>query len=89
MAFDMMTAVNFVLAIIILAMGVLNFVKKKEAVSLYVGVGFGFFAVTHLLTLEGMASSLSLALAAIRAIGYMSVVLGLYIALKPAAKKKK
>ncbi len=93
MTFDMMTAINFVLAVIILAMGVLNYSKKKEVVSLYVGVGFGFFAVSHLLTLVGMGTSLALPLAVVRTIGYMSIIIGLYIAIKPmakpAAKKKK
>ena len=84
MTFDMMTAINFVLAVIILAMGVLNYSKKKEVVSLYVGVAQ--LTVYHLLTLVGMGTSLALPLAVVRTIGYMSIIIGLYIAIKPMAK---
>ena len=67
----------------ILAMGVLDFVKKG-AVSLYVGVGFGLFVVSHPLAIAGYAADLVLPLV----VGYMPVVLALYIWMKEAPAKK-
>jgi hypothetical protein len=89
MAFDMMTFVNLVFALAILALGMWNFLKSKNAVSLYVGVGFGLFGVSHLMTLAGLAVSLSQSLVVFRTVGYMSVILGLYVAMKPAPKPSK
>jgi len=88
MAIDMMTLVNLVLSLVVFVMGVWVFMKIKNAIALYVAVGFGFFAVAHFMTLEGMGTSLASPLAVLRVLGYMSIVLGLFIAVKQTAEMK-
>lgn len=91
MAIDIVTSVNFVLSVVILAIGVLNYLKMKSVVSLYVGAGFGLFAVSHLATLAGLSDSMSSALVVIRAVGYISVIIALYAVMvaKPVPVQKK
>jgi uncharacterized iron-regulated membrane protein len=43
-------------------------------VSLYIGIAFGLFAVSHALTLAGLAASLQAFIIAIRVIGYLLVM---------------
>jgi hypothetical protein len=43
-------------------------------VSLYIGVAFGLFAISHALTLAGLAKSLEVFIISIRIIGYLLVI---------------
>ncbi len=78
MTWDPVTTTNFVLCIVILALGKWAYVKKKNDVSLYIGIAFGLFAVSHLMTLLGLAAGLTVFLIAIRLIAYLLVVFALY-----------
>jgi uncharacterized membrane protein (UPF0136 family) len=82
MTCDPVTTTNFVLCIIILALGIWAYVKKKNDVPLYLGIAFGLFAVSHLMTLLGLAAGLTVFLIAIRIIAYLLVVFALYRILK-------
>jgi hypothetical protein len=44
-------------------------------VSLYIGIAFGLFAVSHALTLVGLATSLEALIIIIRIIGYLLVMI--------------
>jgi hypothetical protein len=88
MAFDMMTLVNLLFALAIFALGAWNYMKAKNVLTLYVGVGFGLFAVSHLAGLAGLSSALELPLVVVRVVGYCSVILGLYTAMREEAKPK-
>ena len=68
------TITNLILTTIILALGIWAFVKRKSDVALYVGIGFGLFAVSHALTLAGLAASLNTFIIIIRIIGYLLVI---------------
>ena len=46
-------------------------------VSLLIGIAFGLFAVSHALTLAGLAASLNAFIIAIRIIGYLFVIFAL------------
>ena len=72
------TTVNLVLCIIILALGIWAYVKKKYDVPLYIGIAFGLFAVSHLITLLGLAAGLTVFLIIIRLIAYLLVIFALY-----------
>jgi uncharacterized membrane protein (UPF0136 family) len=72
------TIVNLVLCIVILVLGILAYAKKKDDVPLYIGIAFGLFAVTHLLTLLGLAASLTVSLIIIRIVAYLLVIFALY-----------
>ena len=52
------TVINLVLTTVILILGIWAFVKRKSDIALYVGIAFGLFAVSHALTLAGLAASL-------------------------------
>lgn len=71
------TVINLVLAIGILALGIWAYVKRKSDVALYIGIAFGLFAISHALTLVGLAGSLSAFLIAIRVIAYLLVIVAL------------
>ena len=68
------TIINLVLTTVILALGIWAFVKRKSDVALYIGIAFGLFAVSHALTLAGLAATLETLLIVIRTIGYLLVI---------------
>jgi len=71
------TIINLVLTTVILALGIWAFVKRKSDVALYIGIGFGLFAISHALTLAGLAASLDTFVIVIRIIGYLLVIFAL------------
>jgi hypothetical protein len=77
MGFDPTTVMNFVLTIIIFVLGVALYGRKKNVMTLYIGIAFGLFAISHLATLLGLAATLTVPLIAIRAIAYIVVILAL------------
>ena len=76
---DPIYVVNLVLCIIILTLGFWGYKKKSgDRVPLYVGVAFGFFGISHLMTLLGLKLDLESALIIIRTLGYLLVIFALY-----------
>ncbi|MDD5172202.1 MAG: hypothetical protein PHF60_04165 [Candidatus ainarchaeum sp.] len=88
MAFDLVTFVNMLLGVIILGTGYWSYKKSKDVVPLYIGLAFGIFAISHVITLAGMAESLSSALIVIRIIAYVLVLYALYVGMKRQPKGK-
>ena len=78
MTWEPLNTMNLVLCIVILALGIWAYVKKRYDVPLYIGIAFGLFAVSHLITLLGLAAGLALFLIIIRIIAYLLVVCALY-----------
>ena len=81
------TIINLVLTTVILILGIWAFFKRKSDiaqgsskaiaipdVALYIGIAFGLFAVSHALTLAGLAASLQALIIVIRVIGYLLVM---------------
>jgi len=83
---DMVTLSNLILSTIILIMGIWEYTRNQARSVLYIGIAFGLFAVTHLLSLLGLAATLSAFILVIRVLGYLIVIYALYIIM---AKKKK
>jgi len=77
MTWDPIITINFVLCVIILALGIWAYVKKKGDAALYIAIAFGLFAVSHLMTLLGLAAGLTVFLIIIRLIAYLLVVFAL------------
>jgi len=84
------TIINLVLTTVILILGIWAFFKRKSDialgsnkaiaipdVALYIGIAFGLFAVSHALTLAGLAASLEAFIIVIRTIGYLLVIVAL------------
>ena len=80
---DPVTAVNFALSLVIVALAVIAYSKKKQDLPLYVGVAFGLFGLSHLLTLAGLANALTVALIIIRTLAYLTIILALIILTRP------
>jgi hypothetical protein len=72
------TIINLILAVIILALGIWAYGKKKADAALLVGIAFGLFAVSHLLTLLGLAGTLHILLIIIRILGYLTAIFAVY-----------
>jgi hypothetical protein len=72
------TLVNLILCVIILGLGIWAYNKKKGDVPLYIGIAFGLFAVSHLITIIGLATALTIFLIVIRLIAYLLVIFALY-----------
>jgi len=78
MALDLMTLINLIFCIIILALGITGYTRSKEMWPLFIGIAFGLFGVSHLLTLLGLKEALATLLIAIRIIAYLFVIFTLY-----------
>jgi uncharacterized membrane protein (UPF0136 family) len=72
------TIINLILCIIILCLGIWGYSKKKSDVALYIGIAFGLFGISHLITLLGLATALDALLIIIRLIAYLLVAFTLY-----------
>jgi hypothetical protein len=75
---DPIVVVNLILCVVILALGIWGYAKKKGDIPLYIGIAFGLFAISHLLTLLGLASILAVLLIIIRIVAYLLVIFALY-----------
>ena len=83
MAFDWnpITIVNTMLCIAILILGCWGYQKGKAKMPLAVGIAFGIFGVSHIVTILGLEQSLTNFLIIIRVLAYLIVVLALYYAI--------
>lgn len=72
------TIVNLILAVIILVLGIWAYGKKKAGAALLLGIAFGLFAISHLLTLLGLAGTLNTLLIVIRILGYLVAIFAVY-----------
>lgn len=75
---DTIIAVNFVMCVVILILGVMAYSKKKVAMPLLIGIAFGLFAVSHLATLLGFAKAWESFLIVDRTIAYLLVIYALF-----------
>ena len=75
---DTITAINFVMCVVILILGVMAYGKKKVAMPLLVGIAFGLFAVSHLATLLGFGEAWGSFLIVVRTIAYLLVIYALF-----------
>ena len=83
---DPIYTVNLLLCIVILVLGYWGYMKKKDAMPFYIGIAFGLFGISHLVTLFDMASSLTNVLIVIRVLAYLLVIFALYMFVRMKAK---
>ncbi len=74
---DPTTTMNLVLCVVIVALAVAAYSMKKIVVGLYIGIAFGLFGISHLVTLLGYAESLTTVLIAVRTLAYLIVIFAL------------
>jgi len=75
---DPVYLLNFALCIVILMLGAYAYRRRKSFIPLLIGVAFGLFAISHLMTLLDMAKTLETPLIATRALAYLTVIFALY-----------
>jgi hypothetical protein len=78
---DPIVVINLVLCIAILVMGIIENSRSRTHLPLYVGIAFGLFGISHLMTLLGLAAKLSAVLIVIRILAYAVVIYSLYLLL--------
>ena len=71
---DPVTIVNFLLAFIILVLGIVGYKESQNKTVLLIGTAFGLFALSHLITLLGYAAALDWFEIIIRIIAYLIVI---------------
>jgi hypothetical protein len=74
----MITTVNLILCVIILVFGIWLYVRKQYEVPLYIGLAFGLFGFSHLLTLLRLAAGVVSLLIVVRIVAYLLVIFALY-----------
>lgn len=70
--------VNAVLCIVILVLGLWGYIRGGYKLSLAIGIAFGLFGVSHIITILGLHENLTDVLIAIRVIAYLIVAFTLY-----------
>jgi len=75
---DPIYTVNLALCIIILVLGYLGHKRSENKMPLYIGIAFGLFGISHLMTLLGLKEILRSTLIIIRTLAYLIVVSTLY-----------
>ena len=76
---DPVTVVNFLLAVIILLLGIFEYKKSSDTMVLLIGTAFGLFALSHLLTLLGYAAAFDWFIIVIRIIAYLVVIYAILV----------
>lgn len=75
---DTITAINLVLSVAILGLGMVGFRRSRKKVALYVGLAFGLFGLSHLANLLDLKDELEAELIGIRTLAYLLVAFALY-----------
>jgi len=75
--FEVMSTVNMVLCIMILAVGCIVYARTKNKVPFHIGVAFGLFAVTHVIAMFGVQCSFVTTVMLIKVFAYLIVLFSL------------
>ncbi|MEX2548535.1 MAG: hypothetical protein WD830_12235 [Chloroflexota bacterium] len=70
--------VNFILTVVVLALGVLVYNRDRSMVALLIGIAFGIFAVSHLMELLNLTTQLATVIIVIRIIAYLLAIYALF-----------
>jgi len=69
---------NLILCVIILVLGIVGYRNSGDMTPLFIGIAFGLFGVSHLLTLLNLKDTLTVFLIVIRTIAYVMVAVTLF-----------
>ena len=75
---ELVTLVNLLLCLTIVAMGLFGYYKSKHQIPLSLAVIFGLFAVSHFIVLLDLSSDMEAVVFSIRVAAYALVILLLY-----------
>ena len=71
---DPTSGINLILSLVILAVGCWDYVKTKRRTPFFIGVAFGLFSVSHLITLLGVEKSFGVTVILVRIFGYLIII---------------
>lgn len=74
---DTITTVNAILCLIILILGSWAYNRKGDKTSIFIGIAFGLFGLSHVVTLLGLRETLVNLLIVVRILAYLIVALAL------------
>ena len=80
---DTVTMMNLVLCVVIVALAIVAYTSKKSRIAMYIGAAFALYGISHLMTLVGLATSLTDVLLIVRTLGYLVIIFALYKIWKP------
>ena len=89
---DMIAAVNLVFCILIVILGYAGYRQSRRIskvlyrLPLFIGMAFGLFGVSHLITVIGMGGALADVLVVVRAFGYIVVIASMVWAIDASKK---
>jgi len=69
---------NLALCIVIFFLGYWGYKRRRDVVPILIGLAFGLFGISHIMTILGLTTELASMLIAIRTFAYLLVVLALY-----------
>jgi uncharacterized membrane protein (UPF0136 family) len=75
---DTVTAINLMLSVAILVLGVVGYRRSQRSGALIVGLAFGLFGLSHLANLLDLKDELEAELIGIRTLAYLLVAFALY-----------
>ena len=78
MNIDPLTLMNLIFCVIILGLGITGYTRGQQLWPLLIGIAFGLFGVSHLLTLLGLKEALDALLFTVRIIAYLAVIFTIY-----------
>lgn len=77
-ASGVMEVINAVFCFLILIIGFWGYRRRRYRLSLFIGLAFGLFGLSHIMLTWGNGRNLTDALIAIRLVAYLLVTFGLY-----------
>jgi hypothetical protein len=75
---DPIYVVNLILCAIILVFGIIGWRRSKNSYPVYIGMAFGLFGLSHLVTILGLKAPLEVPLIVVRTLAYLLVVFTVY-----------
>ncbi|MFH1552810.1 MAG: hypothetical protein ABID83_04145 [Candidatus Omnitrophota bacterium] len=75
--FNPIGIINTALCIIIVLLGSWGYKKDRDKVPLLIGIAFGLFGISHIVTLVGLENALMSFIITVRVLAYLTVVFSL------------
>jgi len=79
---DPVYIINALLSLIIIIVGYMVYLSNKNQVARFISIAYLFYFVSHVMIILGMSDSQSNALIALRIVGYLTIIIGLYVSWK-------
>jgi len=82
MALDVVSLVNLIVSALISGLALWGYLTSRNKLLVYLSMGFGLFALSHLVLLAGLGDALALPIIIVRLLGYLVVLFALVVGMK-------